>query len=208
ALNERERVVVCLAGVLVITALAYLIGIEPGLKRRAQLLDQFATEEQTLKGARTQREQAMRDLALSPDEAVRIRLAEVGAEITRLDEHLDGLQRELLRPDRMAPVLQELVGRDEHVRLVSLRNLPPAAIGAQAAAEGGPSAPNTGHLYRHGVEIVVEGSYADVVNYVVRLERQPWHLYWGKTQLSSDYPKSTLTLTLYTLSLDKVWLVV
>ena len=64
------------------------------------------------------------------------------------------------------------------------------------------------HVYKHGVEVVVEGSYASLLAYVARLEHQPWQVYWGKTVLSADYPKVVVSLTLYTLSLDRAWLVV
>jgi MSHA biogenesis protein MshJ len=58
------------------------------------------------------------------------------------------------------------------------------------------------------VEIVVQGSYSDLLDYVSRLEKQPWQVYWGRTVLAAEYPKVVVTLTLYTLSLDKSWLVV
>jgi len=64
------------------------------------------------------------------------------------------------------------------------------------------------HVYKHGVEIVVQGSYLDLLAYVSRLERQPWQMYWGRTVVSAEYPKVMVALTLYTLSLDKSWLVV
>jgi len=62
-------------------------------------------------------------------------------------------------------------------------------------------------LYRHGVEIVLQGSYLDMVNYMDELERLPVQLFWGKASLDAQqYPNSRLTLTLYTLSLDSKWM--
>jgi len=62
-------------------------------------------------------------------------------------------------------------------------------------------------LYKHGVEIVIEGDYRDMVNYMAALEAMPWRLFWGKARLTSDdSSRLSLTLTLYTLSLDKKWL--
>jgi len=58
------------------------------------------------------------------------------------------------------------------------------------------------------VQVVVEGSYLDLLAYVARLEKQPWQVYWGKTVMSANYPEVRIELTLYTLSLDKAWLVV
>jgi MSHA biogenesis protein MshJ len=62
-------------------------------------------------------------------------------------------------------------------------------------------------VYKHGVEIVIEGDYFDMVNYMTALEQMSWQLFWGKAKLTSDdSSKLSLTLTLYTLSLDKSWL--
>jgi MSHA biogenesis protein MshJ len=89
---------------------------------------------------------------------------------------------------------------------------------AGVGAEGRPTAPNdpkTGAaplkapelLYRHGVEITLQGSYLDMVAYMTELETMPVQLFWGKAKLEAqEYPKARLTLTLYTLSLDQKWM--
>lgn len=64
-----------------------------------------------------------------------------------------------------------------------------------------------GEIYKHGVEITVQGEYLDMMNYMRELEAMPWQVFWGKARLNVDeYPQATLVLTLYTLSLDKKWL--
>jgi MSHA biogenesis protein MshJ len=62
-------------------------------------------------------------------------------------------------------------------------------------------------VYTHGVEIVVDGSYLDMMHYMAALEAMPWQLFWGRAKLDvTVYPDSRLALTVYTLSLDKKWL--
>lgn len=62
-------------------------------------------------------------------------------------------------------------------------------------------------LYRHGVEIVLQGSYLDMIQYMDALHALPEQLFWGKARLDAgQYPASRLTLTLYTLSLDTKWM--
>ena len=61
--------------------------------------------------------------------------------------------------------------------------------------------------HRHGVEVVLQGSYADMVQYMQALQAMPTRVFWGKAQLAADtYPGATLTLTLYTLSMDDTWI--
>jgi MSHA biogenesis protein MshJ len=62
-------------------------------------------------------------------------------------------------------------------------------------------------LYRHGVEVTVRGNYLDMVDYMSALEAMPTRLFWGQAQLDvEEYPASRMTLTLYTLSLDRNWM--
>ena len=62
-------------------------------------------------------------------------------------------------------------------------------------------------LYRHGVEIVLRGNYLDMVNYMDAVEAMPSHVFWGKLNMQVEqYPNATLSLTLYTLSLDEKWI--
>lgn len=81
--------------------------------------------------------------------------------------------------------------------------VPVPATGGEATA----AAPAEPLLYRHGVRIVLQGAYPDMVAYMVALERLPARLYWGQAALdASEHDKATLSLTLYTLSLDNEWI--
>jgi MSHA biogenesis protein MshJ len=69
------------------------------------------------------------------------------------------------------------------------------------------AAPSTSLVYRHGVQLTIEGGYHDLLQYLVAMEKLPWRVVWGEADLRVDeYPKIVLTLTLYTLSLEKVWM--
>jgi MSHA biogenesis protein MshJ len=84
---------------------------------------------------------------------------------------------------------------------------PANAAGAASAAAAPAPAKQEELLYRHGVQLVLQGSYLDMVNYMEALEHMPSQLFWGKATLEAeDYPKARLTLTLYTLSLDTKWI--
>lgn len=62
-------------------------------------------------------------------------------------------------------------------------------------------------IYRHGVEVVVTGSYLDLLEYIYGLENSSFKLLWGDLSLVvEEYPRATLTVKLYTLSTDKTWL--
>ena len=205
AMSQRERLMVGAAAALVILAIVYVGGIEPALKHRALMQARLADQATALTAAEAQQRELQRVLAEDPRAAFKSRIEARQKELAALDSELSTLQRTLIAPDRMAGVIQQLVGRSPQVRLVSLRNLPAAPL---LDSNGAPKAAAKGHVYRHGVEVVVEGSYLDLLQYVSRIEQQPWQVYWGKAVMAAEYPKVTLTLTLYTLSLDRAWLVV
>jgi MSHA biogenesis protein MshJ len=208
AMSQRERVAVFAAAALVILALVYAGAIEPALKRRALLNARIADQASLLAAAQAQQQELIAALRQDPNAAIRTRIAERQQEIASLDLQLSGLQRTLVAPDRMAGVLEGLIGRNPGVSLVSLRNLPAVSLLAGDAQAAAVDAGRTGHVYRHGVEIVVQGSYFDVLAYLSRIERQPWQMYWGRTVMTAEHPRVVLALTLYTLSLDRAWLVV
>ena len=57
------------------------------------------------------------------------------------------------------------------------------------------------------MQMIVEGNYHDLQQYLAALEKLPWRMVWGEADFRVDeYPKIVLSLTLYTLSLEKVWL--
>jgi MSHA biogenesis protein MshJ len=220
ALTERERIAVTLVGAVSVVFAFYLLFIGPDLDRRRMLDARIADQEKQIAAAQAQQQELLRILQQDPDVAVRARVADKQRQIAELDSQLAGLQRTLIAPDRMPVVLRQLVGEGRGVKLMSLRNLPAVALGQGGTADPAKAEPAKAQspmaeagagersVYKHGVEIVVQGSYFDLLRYVDRLEKQPWQVYWGKTVLAAEYPTVVVTLTLYTLSLDKSWLVV
>lgn len=111
----------------------------------------------------------------------------------------------------MAAVLENMLNRSQAVRLVSLKTLPVTML-VERPVEAGKeelAVADEHQVYKHGVEITLQGNYIDLMDYLARLEKLPWQMFWAKTRMdASDYPRVRVTLTLYTLSLDKAWLVV
>ena len=108
----------------------------------------------------------------------------------------------------MVPVLDRLLAQTGGLRLRSMQSLGRSEVGAPAAAPAtAAEAKTAGTLYRHGVELIVEGTYADVLAYVQAIEAMPQRVLWGGMQLKVEqHPKVVLTLRLYTLSQDRSWL--
>ncbi len=125
------------------------------------------------------------------------------------DEALRGHEASLVGPERMVQLLEQLLARHGELRVRSMQSLPKVEVLADAPAAPGTTSAGTGTpvLYRHGVELVLEGPFAELLSYLQALEALPQRLRWGDLQLRVEqHPRCLLTLRVYTLSLDRRWL--
>ncbi|UUZ54713.1 hypothetical protein LP419_01235 [Massilia sp. H-1] len=110
----------------------------------------------------------------------------------------------------MSGLLEKILRSQRSLKLVSMRTLregeaEPAPAPA-TAQNGARLALPAELLHKHGVEVVVQGSYADIVAYLDALESMQGQIFWGGAAMKVDtYPKATLTLVVYTVNLDKKW---
>ena len=214
ALKPRERVMVFAAGVTIIVGLAFVLVIDGALGKHKILAGNVEKHRTDLAQLQKQNTEVTRLLAQDPDAEGRKHIDDLRRQLSGYDKELRGVQQGLVPPNRMAKVLEEMLSRDSHVRLVKLHTLPVAALvepGTVPAdnVAGKPSAPSKNLVYKHGIELTVEGNYLDLLEYQARLEKLAWRMFFARTSVNSlDYPRVLMTITLYTLSLEEAWLVV
>ena len=69
------------------------------------------------------------------------------------------------------------------------------------------SEPYTTDLYRHGVELQLEGSYLGTLAYLKQLESLEWRFEWNALVFDiQDYPIGTVTIEVYTYSTERDWI--
>lgn len=226
ALSPRERVL-CFGAAAIVLVFAGQIAVLGPLERKQTLLIAQAQEQRSaLETADAETAKKLAEYAADPNQPLRERLAAARADTLRMEDDLRTMQKGLVPPERIAPLLESILRANGRLKLVSLRTLPvdtvdgnakgagtvgvqgPAAAPLAVAADPAKPAPAVGTvLYRHGVELTVRGGYLDMVDYMTALEALPTQLFWGRAQLDAeDTPNVRLTLTLYTLSLDPKWM--
>jgi len=225
ALSVRERIMVFGASAALLIFMVVYLFVDPLLTRRKALADTIAQRQQAVAAIDVEMAQRMAAHAGDPNQQDRIRLERIRQEVQQMRQSLQATQNGLVAPERIVPMLQQLLKQQANLRLVSLATLPSGAMGqgghvATKAAPSAPAAVPAGQspadaepakapalLYRHGVEIVLRGNYLDMVNYMDAVEAMPAHVFWGKVNMQVEqYPNATLSLTLYTLSLDEKWI--
>ncbi|HEX7061732.1 MAG TPA: MSHA biogenesis protein MshJ [Woeseiaceae bacterium] len=111
---------------------------------------------------------------------------------------------DLVDPRQMRAVLEDLIRRQKGLRLVSMSSLPVESL---ATGEAGAAESGEPQLYRHGLVLVMQGSYLDCMQYLRSVEALPWQLYWARLELENDeYPMNRILIELHTLSLEEDWI--
>ncbi|MYM39906.1 type II secretion system protein GspM [Duganella qianjiadongensis] len=212
ALTLRERLLATFCAVLLLVYLGYQLELSPLYRQNAILLDTMQQQRQQIASIDSELAQLAAAAKRDPDQELHRQLASLQADSTALREKLRAAQKGLVAPDRMGPLLQQMVNGHGKLRLLSLKTLAPQGTsdGQFLAADAGEPRPANAAaplLYRHGVQVVLQGSYLDMITYLEALEAMPQQLFWGNAALdASGNGAARLSLTLYTLSLDSKWI--
>lgn len=129
-------------------------------------------------------------------------LASLGKQLDEVEDRLRIKTIELIDPEKMFELMNQLIYRDSRLQLLSLkrREVKPAI---PSLDEEEPAAPG---LYRHVLEIEFAGKYLDILRYMQTLESMDWKLLWDEIEIhSDDHPKTTVKVAISTLSTRKEW---
>ena len=225
ALARRERGLVFGAVLVGLVLLANTLLLEPQQVRYQTDSKNLAKTTTDLKIAEAQLFGAQAQLK-DPDAANRTALEQGRKAMAALDVKLRLMESSLVPPNKMQGFLESLMFKNPSLELVALATLPPTTLidrSREPKADAAPAAPGangaaavpvapriTGpNIYKHGIEIKIAGNYNDLLLYLAAIERMPQRIIWNRLKLSTElYPRNEMTLTVYTLSLDKQWLVV
>ena len=198
ALSTRERALIAGAALIGVVLLWFAVFLDPANVRQRALSAELTTLQQSIY-LTTQSIQQTNES--DPMLTAQREAAKLEQQLAAINTQLAAKSAGLIPPERMVQVIHDVLSRQHGVTLVSLHNSPvttlvPAAAGTTSA---GP--------YVHPVEIVVEGSYLDVLAYLRALENLEWRFYWRLLELeSTTYPRNRVRIELSTLSLDKDWI--
>lgn len=225
AFTLRERVIIFAMLAVAVIALINNALLDAQFARQKQLSEQIKGQQLQVGQIQADIKQAIQAQA-DPDAANRLRLGALQQQSQRMQTALIDMQKGLVAPDKMPVLLEDILKHNARLKVISLKTMPVAGLqekegdgpkdtkkpeekptAASASKSPADTGPVANTVYKHGVEITLQGEYLDMLKYMSELESMPWRLFWGKAKLEVDeYPKATLTLTLYTLSLDKKWL--
>jgi MSHA biogenesis protein MshJ len=217
AMSRRERVLIFITLAVIVVALLNALLLEPLFARQKMLRSQLQEQQAKLDSVQTLIAAVVQANSPNATSPQRMQLARIRQELDAGNAFLQSRREKLVQPEKMAEYLRQLLSRNSRLQLVGLQTLPVTPLIEQAAGKGTeiakPAQPfditaaQENQVFKHGVKLTVRGNYLDLLQYVKALEGMPQQMFWAKAEMSViKYPTAELTLTLYTLSLDKIWL--
>jgi len=196
---------------LVVLAVAYLLvhfAVSNPLRAyEAKLQKRLSATQANIFALQTQTAEMLAKSRQDPNGPNRERLAELTQQLNAVDAPLAELMKSLVSPKEMTALVKAVLSNHRQLNVVSLENVPPKALTAQATKDKPDASTITAPLYKHGLHIEFKGSFRDIVGFFADLEQLSWKVLWDKADIKTEhYPESTATVTVYTLSTDKAWI--
>tara|TARA_R110001606_G_scaffold254366_2_gene402307 strand:- start:349 stop:1047 length:699 start_codon:yes stop_codon:yes gene_type:complete len=212
-ITQREKILVLVAGIVIITMVSYFFFIEP-------LNEKIAREEQDLTAQHNQYRSIKAQIAVSeqqfnddPNQLLVESLAKLTQRTNDLDADLQKHTVNLVRPTQMPMLLEKVLADSEGITLISMQSIPPKPVVDPTVKNSGDQTPditdkvNALTLYRHGVMLSVQGSYFDIQRYLTKIESLKWKFYWKRFNYTVDsYPNALVEVELYTLSTSEAFI--
>ena len=206
ALKPRERLAIFLALTAMLVGLFFVLAFNPGYARYQKARASLQQSEQELLAMRAAELGLMQGASVDPDADAKRQISRLSEENGALRSSLASTQARLASPEKMTGMLHDLIAAQKELELVSLRSMPPEDL-LKAASGDKPAAVAAQSVYRHGIELSVRGDYQALANYLHKIESLPWKIHLAEMNLKVDkHPQAIMTLTLYTLSLERAWL--
>lgn len=131
-------------------------------------------------------------------------IAEIKQQIAELERKIKRATNELIAPEQMPGVLHELLSNSGKLKVTSLHTEPAEIVDFESDAVWDI---NQQPVYKHRLTLGLEGNYLNTLAYIRAVETMQWRIFWDAVKIdSSDYPRSRVSISLYTLSLDEGWI--
>lgn len=199
-----------------------------GLFAIAGLVDTYLTNPVRVE-ANTSREELQRVQQETANKKQELATLQSGAQqqVNPVRQQMEALQQEIdiqktmisevsgmmVSPAESVEILKKLLLKHKDVQVVAFETLAPESFlqkhitGVAEKQDIAVQTPaNFDGVYQHSIRLQLSGSYPALLQYVADLKKLGNQIAWESAELKAKYPVSELTLVLYTLSSDRVWM--
>ena len=201
-LTMREKILLISSGLLLIFFGGYVWSIEPVQLDIDNLTRKVEAQRSNLGRLENQIKSLEQELSQDPDEPLRRSLKQLKERIERVDINLREQTVDLIPASKMPKVLEKILGQSSKLKVIKMNSIPPVRM-MDINSDGGDSV----NLFQHGVLLVLEGEYMDILNYLDEIEHLEWRFYWKRFDyLVFEHPVARVEIELYTLSTSKAFI--
>lgn len=114
-------------------------------------------------------------------------------------ESLNKYKLSLVSSDEMASLIEEVVGENTKLSVLSLASKKPEVLLNQIK-----DGKEQVLLYKHAMNIVLKGQYFELLKFMKKIERKEHAISWSDIDYKVDkYPNAIMSFEIYTISTDK-----
>ena len=203
ALTMRERGIIAFSIITVIGFLWWSYYAEPMMQR----IDNRQGENQRIgseiENTRVVVNSIRQRIAAGVHQEKEGQLARLIEDLSAVEEQLRVTTIELVDPEKMFQLMNQLVYQDSKLQLLSLKRREVRAALPPLDPEQPDEEPG---IYRHVLELRFAGKYLDILRYMQSMEALDWKLLWDEIEIVSDeHPRVVVKVVMSTLSTRKEW---
>ena len=207
----RERVLILVTALVAVLYLGWELAVAPAYNR-AEIAGQQARD---LQGRQqelsAQQAELAKRLEQDPSGQVRQQIRNRQGRLDELEQEIASATDRLITPVAMVSLLKDILATQQALVLKEVNLLPPTPVYGEAQKtedeDGGDPEDREPLLYAHEAELVIEGKYLPLLDWLKRLEQMDQRLGWVSLDYdASDYGASEARIRVRTLSLEKAWL--
>ena len=201
ALSIRERLMVLVTIIVLLCYVWWSFFASPRQLKTSELTKQnksLVIEIQTLDATI---ESIRKRINEGVHKARELRLTQLKQDLIKVKAVLKQKTFELIEPDEMFELMQQLIFSESKLKLTGMkRKLVKPVFSHDETDEDQPE------IYRHVMQVKLEGRYKDILSYTKKLEELEWKLIWDRISLNAtDYPVVRAEIEISTLSNNKYW---
>ncbi|MEH6470167.1 MAG: type II secretion system protein GspM [Halopseudomonas sp.] len=204
AMSLRERLLIVVTAVVALAFPTFTYLIEPAQKETAKLTRSLQTLQAESAESRVEFELAKALKVKDPNVVLQQQIDSFKQQSEEYSQQLKAQSASLVEPREMVELLQQILKGHQGVKLVGAHKATPIRV--DIAKADGEQATELG-LFRHDLELVLEGGFFQVQGFLQAVEQSNKSLFWDSLDYQvGEYPNARVTLQVYTLSSTEEWL--
>lgn len=204
-LEVRMRLMVTFAAALIIGLIIDLVWLTPSNDEIEKIKNEISQIDKQIEQSTIAQANLNRSIRDQRNHPKRKQLEQLKEQTKQARVLLEEKTKNLVPPSEMASVLKEIIIGTGKLSLISLTKQEPQPI--FEPGENPSDSAEQIQLYRHSIEIVLNGSYNNTQSFIEALENMKQQVAFDSFKfIVEKYPKSEVRLVVSTLSFDKKWI--